>query len=838
MIRKTIKGGDFKSQMVGELVFDQVPEEGSFNPVTSDAVVKAIDKAKDDMQEKIDEVTLDPSAVALGNVHLLDEVTEFPADGCILVDSDTNGPAKMSKDTLLTLTAQNALAGNVAPSFDPTKPNDAGGYAYYADEIVAYQGATYKFKVNHSSGAWNATEVGRYDAGDSLKFFLVTDNPEYLYAITDSEDTFLFGVRKDGSVEWQKGLPTPIKEVVFTELAKKVDKETGKSLIDAVFAGANYSGDLDEFIKVVMDADSALLESIGKDGKRKFYTKVTFESGVDWNKKTLDELVEALKATGFTGGAGDWSDAASLQIPMPRFAIINITGVEGMPQTKTSDLTAYMQFWDNNGNYFKKKLVSFNAQGNSSLAYPKKNASFDIVNADDSSFKLKFGDWVSQDSFHLKAYFTDFFRGVGAVGYSIYKSIVDTRGVLSNRTWKLANVDQSSENWGYGLGVGGGDIQSRIDDGALCFPMAFPCAVYLNGAFYGLFSWQLKKHRDNYNMSKSNAKHIHLDGALGYNFFDGQIDWTAFEVRNPKDLYCMDGTKYDGDNPKELIDPTSASYDAGNSKHVKTYQVKQSIIRLSQSYSVYNSQATTEEKKASFETYFDVDNLIDYQIFCDITHNVDGLNKNWQWTTWDGEKWYVNAYDLDGCFGANPNGDAVYIPRTTKLGNTAWTTPVNFEQVRYSDRLNARYAELRSSGVITAEKLTSILVDWVLRVGKDFYDLEYSAGHWDDVPCNRDMTLNSDYWELKVDENGEPIIAYDSTNAYNSATSYQQGDECTYNKAYSGTGWYYTLVCLQDCVNKEPITKSGFKDSVWRVRRWLEKNLENMDVAYNFNNNN
>jgi hypothetical protein len=325
---------------------------------------------------------------------------------------------------------------------------------------------------------------------------------------------------------------------------------------------------------------------------------------------------------------------------------------------------------------------------------------------------------------------------------------------------------------------------------------------------------------------------------LGYNFFDGQIDWTAFEVRNPKDLYCMDGTKYDGDNPKELIDPTSASYDAGNSKHVKTYQVKQSIIRLSQSYSVYNSQATTEEKKASFETYFDVDNLIDYQIFCDITHNVDGLNKNWQWTTWDGEKWYVNAYDLDGCFGANPNGDAVYIPRTTKLGNTAWTTPVNFEQVWYSDRLNARYAELRSSGVITAEKLTSILVDWVLRVGKDFYELEYSAGHWDDVPCNRDMTLNSDYWELKVDENGEPIIAYDNTNAYNSATSYQQGDECTYNKAYSGTGWYYTLVCLQDCQNKEPITKSGFKDSVWRVKRWLEKNLENMDVVYNFNNNN
>lgn len=838
--------------------------------------------------------------------------------------------AKASEQAAIATYAQN-VAHSIAPEFDPTKPDDAGGYAYYKDEIVSNNGATYRFKVNHPSGAWNAAEVDRYVAGESLKFLVVTDNPEYLYAVTDKNDIFLFGIKKDGSVDWQKGFPEVLKKEISSKLVAlknevegelatkvdkvagkalidsvfadsilvttdseylyavtdkegvflfgikkdgsidwqegvplpvrkeisrqmqavasslnteiislqngKVDKILGKSLIDSIFASANFSQDYPDFLKVLVDYNEAVLEAIGKDGTHKFFNDISFGGSVGWGAKALGELVEALKATGFTGGAGDWSDAASLQIPIPRFAIVNISGVEGMPQTKTSDLTAYMQFWDNNGNYFKKKLVSFNAQGNSSLAYPKKNASFDIVNADDSSFKLKFGDWVSQDSFHLKAYFTDFFRGTGAVGYSIYKSIVDTRGVLSNRTWKLANVDQSSENWGYGLGVGGGDLQSRIDDGALCFPMGFPCALYLNGSFYGLFSWQLKKHRDNYNMSKSNAKHIHLDGTLGYNFFDGQIDWTAFEVRNPKDLYCMDGSKYDGDNPKELIDPTSASYDAGNSKHVKTYQVKQSIILLSQSYSVYNSQATTEEKKTSFETYFDVDNLIDYQIFCDITHNVDGLNKNWQWTTWDGEKWYVNAYDLDGCFGANPNGDAVYIPRTTRLGNTSWTTPVNFEQMQYSDRLNARYAELRSSGVITAEKLTSILVDWVLRVGKDFYDLEYSAGHWDDVPCNRDMVVNSDYWELKVDENGEPIIAYDTTNSYNSATSYQQGDECTYNKAYSGTGWYYTLVCLQDCQNKEPITKSGFKDSVWRVKRWLEKNLENMDVVYNYNNN-
>lgn len=42
MIKKIIKGGNFDPQMIGELEFDQVPEEGSFNPVTSDGIFKAL----------------------------------------------------------------------------------------------------------------------------------------------------------------------------------------------------------------------------------------------------------------------------------------------------------------------------------------------------------------------------------------------------------------------------------------------------------------------------------------------------------------------------------------------------------------------------------------------------------------------------------------------------------------------------------------------------------------------------------------------------------------------------------------------------------------------------
>lgn len=61
------------------------------------------------IDDKIDEVTLDPSAVALGNVHLLDEVTSFAADAKILVDSETNGPGAMPKDTLLGIIEKNGF---------------------------------------------------------------------------------------------------------------------------------------------------------------------------------------------------------------------------------------------------------------------------------------------------------------------------------------------------------------------------------------------------------------------------------------------------------------------------------------------------------------------------------------------------------------------------------------------------------------------------------------------------------------------------------------------------------------------------------------------------------
>lgn len=40
----------------------------------------------------------------------------------------------------------------------------------------------------------------------------ITENPEWLYVITDTKDHILFGIKHDGSIEWGMGIPTPIRK--------------------------------------------------------------------------------------------------------------------------------------------------------------------------------------------------------------------------------------------------------------------------------------------------------------------------------------------------------------------------------------------------------------------------------------------------------------------------------------------------------------------------------------------------------------------------------------------------------------------------------------------------
>ena len=656
----------------------------------------------------------------------------------------------------------------------------------------------------------------------------VVSSNEYVLALNDSSGAFLFGIGRDGSIIWAKGIPQPVQAAlneINLALGGKQDQVPGKTLIDEQLSSHTFSTTSPEWFWVLLDEVGSILEGIRRSGEHVFKLPLQLDGGISWTKENLSELQQALKENGFQGGTGDWSDKNSLEIPVPKMAIINFSGIAQMPQTKTTDAHAYMEFWDMNGNYFKKKVIA-NAQGSSSMKWSKKNVSIDICNDEwvgDDTFKIKFGEWVPQDSFHLKAYATDYFKCVGLAGYDLVKEVLDTRPL--NTTWK------QSLSYGYNP-IATKSVSTRIDSGALCYPQGFICKVYLNGNFEGLFCWQLKKHRDNYNMNKKASTNIHIEGMLGASYFwNGTIDWTQFEVRNPKDLITYSGEKYDGDNPAELIDSTSPAYDASNSKHRNTATVKQYIIDLSQRMLEITSAGAGNDK-VLFERYFGLASCIDYAVLSDAIYNYDYM-KNIQWTTWDGEKWFLNFYDMDCTLGANSSADSIHYPTQTHT-TTATMHPLNFLVNNYTAELEARWAELRDLKIIDAKHIAQKIDRYVKTWGASAYAAENAR--WPDYPYNRDMVVDTENWELEVDEDGNPAIYTSEYHQWNSSASYAAGYTVQYNPSTSSQasqGWWYRFVAVQANSNKPPVTKTGFKDNIFRIYNWLKMQIENMDLVYN-----
>lgn len=319
---------------------------------------------------------------------------------------------------------------------------------------------------------------------------------QYICAVTDSQGYVLFGTLKDGTFYAPNGIS---------------DSDTS--------VGCNiHEIETMEFIFCITDANDYVVFGVRIDGSvyqpsgQPEETKAVLSK----HETKLTELEEKLNS-GQSKSPTNWSDSKHLEIPEPRLAYVNLTGIDNLPQAKNTNAKGYFEMWDLQGNYFKKEMI-IDAQGNSSMAFTKKNFAVDLINNngwdDDDTFSLKIGDWVPQDSFHFKAYYTDFFRGVCAISYKICNEIFNTRGLCENRTWKKALIDFDAIGDANSNSEQIDDLQIQIDNGARCFPDGFPCIVYLNGDFYGVYSWQLKKHRDNYHQSKKKAKHIHLDGNL------------------------------------------------------------------------------------------------------------------------------------------------------------------------------------------------------------------------------------------------------------------------------------------------------------------------------------
>lgn len=177
---------------------------------------------------------------ALGNT-----VTDFASDDYIALDGATNGSRKMKNDSLLKVTAQNALAGNVAPAFDPTR-TISNPYKAWKDSVV-YDGVTYLFTADHY-GAWDASHVVTFDK--LIDKFRKLDNDVGVYDIGTTHNTLDSTYSRVMAV-------FPIKDVDSTFVWKITNKSTnGNVNIRLTSAPTPYGADLVKSIETIIAADT------------------------------------------------------------------------------------------------------------------------------------------------------------------------------------------------------------------------------------------------------------------------------------------------------------------------------------------------------------------------------------------------------------------------------------------------------------------------------------------------------------------------------------------------------------------------------------------------------
>ena len=576
-----------------------------------------------------------------------------------------------------------------------------------------------------------------------LDVFSMQENPEYLAVEQDAEGKVLSATNADGS-HYAYNMKS---ETIPEEFSHIEDPEGRMEIIS----------DAENKVLSYRDSDGVLNENVGIRAKM-----------LNLSDEGLNNLAKELKSKSID--TIDWSDSDFVELPLPRScAIVNIT-TPSQAVTKSANINCSIEFWDKDGNYFKKPII-LNAQGSSSMGYDIKNQAIDITDGS----KIKFGNWCPMDSFHIKKYYIDVFRGQCIVGYWLGEQMYKTRQYGKQRPYDYLRT-QPSYN-----GSASGTFATDYDSGALCHPDGFPVKVFFNWKNAGIYAFNLKKDRSNYNCKKDNQKNIILDGVIGTSFFmangdltqkgeEGETIWGDFEVRNPKIKKDIDGNDYDGDMPKEPSDSYSIAKEA-----IKNF------TKVIPSIKAANSD---EDKKKLFEASFNLGFLIDYDLQGQVIYNYDGYRKNWIWCCWDGKLWTPTFYDQDSVFGQHWNGTSNVDGTKIILGSHE-SLPTSILHSLYKPEMDKRYKELRDKKIFDVDNIVGLLNKWVNLCGYD--------------------NLKEDITEIVVsDVNGKSVP---------STPSYRDGT-LTYPSTPTTGGWY---------------------NSVDRVQSWLVERIKYLDEYFNYN---
>lgn len=622
-------------------------------------------------------------------------------------------------------------------------------------------------------------KVGTIDTNlkELLDVFSLQENPEYMAVETDTEGKILSATNADGSHYIHNA-----KSETIPEEFSHIEDPEGRT-------------------EITTDAEDKVLGYRDSEGTRHEY-KISAKH-LELSDEAANEVNGAFKSAGIKmENPSDFSKDSHIELPIPRIAAQVRLYAPKLPTTKQDDIEAEIEYNDKDGNYFRKPVI-LNAQGSSSMSYYVKNMAIDIADGSE----IKFGDFPTQDSFHLKKYYIDIFRGQCVVAYWLMEQVYKSRPAGQQYPYEYSYSNESVTD-------GTGDVKKDFITDGKCHPDGFPIVItWIDNegkeTYMGVYAWNLKKSKEVYNADKKKAENIILDGVIDSStLFGGTIKWEQFEIRNPKSLKDINGNKYDGDNPKELSDTDK------NSKKVKDY-----LTRLSGVVAALASSNTKE----TFEKYFLVNTFIDYFLVSQVIYHLDGFRKNWIWLAYNGKQWCPSLYDTDSIWGSHWTG--TYVVKNSDKATILGIDECMGLTTLYDSEIKARYKFLREQKIFDVDNIVSLLETWVHKIG--YENIKKECALYKETPSYR-ASLVSDGWDLLAYVNsyyeGVPT-EYDENKAYS------VGEICKYRDyVFKATKNTQGVVPCQ-AYDKNPYC-GGYFNSVKRVRNWLKNRIEFLDKTY------
>lgn len=315
-------------------------------------------------------------------------------------------------------------------------------------------------------------------------------------------------------------------------------------------------------------------------------------------------------------------------------------------------------------------------QGTTSAGFPAKNFTFKFYSDKECLTKQKIDvGWGEQYKYCFKKNWVDTTHTRNLAGARISYDMVESRPESDFKT----NLQTAPRN--------------GVVDG-------FPCKLYINGEFWGLYTWNIPKDDWMFNMNSDNPNHMVLCAEKNN---DGNMS-VAYSTQFRKLWNGIDGNEW--------------SVEVGT----LTDSLKNSFNNAIN----FVMTASDEEFKANISNYFDLYSLIDYYLFSYLTCHYDGLGKNMLMATYDGIHWGACLYDMDSIFGATYNGASFMTTDKPCPSGYQETNSLLWQRIEkcFINELKERYFELRKGAlslgnIIThAEEIYDLVSDRVFNDDK------------------------------------------------------------------------------------------------------------------------